>query len=63
MTNEPPKGMRANVTRSMSQYDDKMLNDCQKPFEYHKLIYSLAFFHGLIFRKKEIWPTWIQSKL
>lgn len=56
MTNEPPKGMRANVTRSMSQYDDKMLNDCQKPFEYHKLIYSLAFFHGLILERRKYGP-------
>ncbi|OHT02341.1 Dynein heavy chain family protein [Tritrichomonas foetus] len=56
MTNEPPKGMRANITRSMSQYDDKMLNDCQKPFEYHKLIYSLAFFHGLILERRKYGP-------
>lgn len=56
MTNEPPKGMRANVLRSMSQYDDKSLNDCAKPFEYHKLIYALCFFHALIQERRKYGP-------
>jgi dynein heavy chain len=56
MTNEPPKGMRANVMRSMSQYDDKMLNDCAKPFEYHKLIYALCFFHALTQERRKYGP-------
>jgi dynein heavy chain len=38
MTNEPPKGMKANILRLMLQYHDKILNDCSKPTEYHKLI-------------------------
>jgi dynein heavy chain len=56
MTNEPPKGMKANVMRSMSQYDDKMLNDCQKPFEYHKLVYALCFFHALTQERRKYGP-------
>jgi dynein heavy chain len=56
MTNEPPKGMRANIMRSMSQYDDKMLNDCQKPFEYHKLVYALCFFHALTQERRKYGP-------
>jgi dynein heavy chain len=56
MTNEPPKGMKANLLRSMLQYDDKILNDCSKPTEYHKLIYSLCFFHALILERRKYGP-------
>jgi len=56
MTNEPPKGMRANVLRSITQFDDKSLNDCAKPFEYHKLVYSLCFFHALIQERRKYGP-------
>jgi dynein heavy chain len=56
MTNEPPKGMRANIMRSMSQYDDRQLTDCKKSFEYHKLIYALCFFHALTQERRKYGP-------
>ncbi|EAY19693.1 Dynein heavy chain family protein [Trichomonas vaginalis G3] len=56
MTNEPPKGIKQNLLRSMMQYDDKTLNDCAKPFEYHKLIYSLCFFHALTLERRKYGP-------
>jgi dynein heavy chain len=56
MTNEPPKGMRANLMRSMSQYDDRQLSDCKKSFEYHKLIYALCFFHALTQERRKFGP-------
>ncbi|KAH0794861.1 dynein heavy chain 1, axonemal [Histomonas meleagridis] len=53
MTNEPPKGIRSNLLKSMSQFDDKMLNDIKKLFEYHKLIYALCFFHAIILERRK----------
>jgi len=47
MTNEPPKGLRANVLGSMMKCDDRMLNDCKKPQAYARLVFGFCFFHAV----------------
>lgn len=56
MTNEPPKGMRANVTRSLMQYGGDFLERCQQPTEFKKLTFSLCFFHALIQERRKFGP-------
>jgi dynein heavy chain len=56
MTNEPPKGLRANVLSSMSKMDDKMLNDCEQPSVYKKLIFSFCFFHAICQDRRKFGP-------
>merc|ERR1719473_2020075 len=43
MTNEPPKGLRANMIGSLSKCDDKMLNDCEKPAAFKQLNFAFCF--------------------
>jgi dynein heavy chain, axonemal len=57
MTNEPPKGFRANLTRSFGNlvkeddYDGSI-----KPMEWKKLLCGLAFFHANIQERRKFGP-------
>lgn len=53
MTNEPPKGMQANVARSILSYSNEYLDMCRKPVEFKKLFFSLSFFHALIQERRK----------
>jgi len=56
MTNEPPKGLRANVLGSMMKCDDRMLSDCAKPEAYAKLVYGFCFFHAVCQDRRKFGP-------
>lgn len=45
---EPPKGIRANLKRSYSIQNDELLNNCEKPTQYKKLLYGFCLFHAII---------------
>ena len=49
MTNEPPRGIQANITRALSDQplcDDDFFDKCAKPNEFKRLLFSLCFFHA-----------------
>ncbi|RNF14084.1 putative dynein heavy chain [Trypanosoma conorhini] len=56
ITNEPPKGMQANVTRSVSSYRSEYLDTCCKPKEFKKLFFAMAFFHALVQERRKFGP-------
>jgi len=47
MTNEPPKGLRANVILSITKCDDRILNDCEKVQPFIRLLFGFCFFHAI----------------
>ena len=53
MTNEPPKGMRANLRSSYYKLDNEQLDECTKPHVDKKLLYSLSFFHAVMIERKK----------
>ncbi|KAH9582136.1 Dynein heavy chain [Trypanosoma melophagium] len=53
ITNEPPKGMQANVTRSVLSYRPEYLENCAKPREFKKLFFAMSFFHALIQERRK----------
>jgi len=56
MTNEPPKGLRANLLRSYTGFNDSVLNKSKKPREFKKLLFALCFFHAVALERRKFGP-------
>ena len=56
MTNEPPKGLKANIRNFMYQQSDDSLTQTTKPASYRKLLFGLAFFHAVVQERKRFGP-------
>ena len=56
MTNEPPKGLRANLNQTYYKLDEDKLNLTDKPDKYKKLLFGLSFFHALVIERKKFGP-------
>ncbi|CAM9165880.1 unnamed protein product [Chrysoparadoxa australica] len=57
MTNEPPKGVKANVTRAWGNLlKEEDWEGCSKPLEFKKLLIGLLFFHANIQERRKFGP-------
>ncbi|ERE69395.1 dynein heavy chain 6, axonemal-like protein [Cricetulus griseus] len=53
MTTEPPKGLKANMTRLYQLLTEAQFTRCSKPAKYKKLLFGLCFFHSILLERKK----------
>ena len=56
LTNEPPKGVKANVNRSYNDMTEEGFEGCSKPGPWKKLLFSLSFFHAVLQERRKFGP-------
>jgi len=53
LTQEPPKGLKANLGRSFTDMDADFFDSCEKPAQFKKLIFGLCFFNAVIQERRK----------
>jgi len=56
MTMEPPSGLRANLLQTYGSLDNKVLNDCQLPVAFKKLLFAFSLFHAIVQDRRKFGP-------
>lgn len=57
LTNEPPKGVKANVKRTYNDLSQEQLDACtEKPLPFRRLLYTLSFFHAVVQERRKYGP-------
>jgi dynein heavy chain len=53
LTNEPPRGLKANLKRTYGDISEEDFEGCSKPREYKKMFFALAYFHAAILERRK----------
>jgi dynein heavy chain len=53
LTNEPPKGLKANLKRTFNEVTEEDYDSCSRPREYKKLLFALGYFHAVILERRK----------
>jgi hypothetical protein len=56
MTNEPPKGLKANLKATYYKMTDADLQITNRPDAYRKLLFALCFFHACCQERRKFGP-------
>lgn len=58
LTNEPPKGLKANITRSIQDWSNEKFEEIDetKFSTYKKILFNLAFFHAVLQERRKFGP-------
>lgn len=57
ITNEPPKGIRANLKRIYKEIDEDWYKETTKPNEFRNLLFCLSAFHSVMLERRKFGST------
>jgi len=53
MTTEPPKGLKANMTRLVNNISEAKFQNAGKPHKYKKLLFAMCWFHAVLVDRRK----------
>ena len=53
LTNEPPEGLQANLTRAWNNFSEEILESCAKQGEFRAIVFGLCYFHACVLERKK----------
>ncbi|XP_076032504.1 dynein heavy chain at 93AB [Oratosquilla oratoria] len=53
MTNEPPRGMQANLHKALSNFSQETMEMCSRETEFKSLLFSLCYFHACVAERRK----------
>ncbi|XP_071360020.1 dynein axonemal heavy chain 6 [Trachinotus anak] len=56
VTNEPPKGLRANIRRAFTEISSSFFEDHVLGRQWRKIVFGICFFHAIIQERKKFGP-------
>ncbi|CAB1420450.1 unnamed protein product [Pleuronectes platessa] len=56
VTNEPPKGLRANIRRAFTEISSNSFEDHVLGRQWRKIVFGICFFHAIIQERKKFGP-------
>ncbi|KAL8568337.1 Dynein heavy chain 6, axonemal [Nucella lapillus] len=56
VTNEPPKGLRANLRRAFAEITPAFFEDNALGMDWRRIIFGICFFHAIILERKKFGP-------
>lgn len=56
LTNEPPRGLRANMQRAIMNFSEATWENSSKQTEFKAVLFALCFFHAAIVERKKFGP-------
>jgi len=56
MTNEPPKGLRANLRATFATFPEEEFEETKRPADWRKIMFGLYLFNGVILERRKFGP-------
>ncbi|XP_069945104.1 dynein beta chain, ciliary-like [Cherax quadricarinatus] len=56
ITNEPPRGMQANLHKALNNFTQETLEMCSKEAEFKSILFSLCYFHACVAERRKFGP-------
>lgn len=53
ITNEPPRGMQANLHKALQNFTQETLEMCSKEAEFKSILFSLCYFHACVAERRK----------
>ena len=54
VTNEPPKGLRANIRRAFAEIEPAPFEEHELKLDWRRIVFGICFFHAILQERKKV---------